>query len=247
MSGSAAGSVALVTGGSSGLGAAIVAELAERGSRVVVADLEPPQSAGGDVSYQHTDVSDPAGARAAVVAASERHGRLDTLVNCAGIWFRKPFLEIDPEEWDRVCAVNLRGPFLCCQAAAPVMQRGGGGSIVNIGSQAGLAYTRGQGAHYAASKAGLAQLTRVLAFELGPLGVRINCVAPGSVTKPDPAAATRTPEQEAVVRRFREQTPLGRFVSAQEVVSAVAFLCSPESSGVTGQTLLVNGGALGYA
>ena len=240
--------VALVTGGSSGLGAAIAADLAARGHRVVIADLqEPPEALLEVASHEPTDVTDAASVRGTVEAAVSRHGRLDVLVNCAGIWFRKPFLEIDPSEWDRVCAVNLRGPFLCCQAVTPVMRDAGGGSIVNIGSQAGVSFTRGQGAHYHASKAGLTQLTRVLAFELGPLGVRVNCVAPGAVTKPGRGGAPASAEQRALMDRFRQQTALERFVTQDEVVAAVSFFCSSESEGVTGQTLLVNGGALGYA
>ena len=238
-------SVAVVTGGSSGLGASIAGDLAARGYRVVVADLrEPPAGATGPAFYLPTDVTDPRGVRETMDAVVAAHGRIDVLVNSAGVFFRKPFLDIDAEEWDHVCAVNLRGPFLCCQAVAPLMKERGGGAIVNIGSQAGLSYTRGQGAHYHAAKAGLAHLTRVLAFELGPFDVRINCVAPGAMARP--GQAPPPPGQRAISSRFREQTPLDRFATPGEVLEAVAFFASPAASGITGQTLLVNGGALGY-
>ena len=239
------GPVSFVTGGSAGLGAAVAERLVERGDRVVVADLAaPPDALAARVRFAETDVTDPASVQRTIASVADREGRLDALVNAVGIWFRRPFLEIDADEWDRVFAVNLRGPFLACQAAAPLMQATGGGAIVNIGSQAGVGYTRGQGAHYHATKAGLVHLTRVLAFELGPMGVRINCVAPGAIDRP--RAEPLSPEQQATSDRFLEQTPQGRFVTSEEVVSSVAFLCSGESSGITGQTVLVNGGALGY-
>lgn len=237
--------VALVTGGSSGLGAGVVRALADRGHRVVIADLQAPESKPSDrVRHAETDVASPESIRSTVESVVAHEGRIDVLVNAVGIWDRKSFLEIGPAEWDRVYAVNLRGPFLLCQAVAPIMQAQGGGAIVNIGSQAGLSYTRGQGAHYHATKAGLAHLTRVLAFELGPMGVRINCVAPGAMERA--RTAPLSPEQERLTSRFRDQTPLDRFVRPDEVVSTVVFLCSEASSGMTGQTLLVNGGALGY-
>jgi NAD(P)-dependent dehydrogenase (short-subunit alcohol dehydrogenase family) len=108
-------------------------------------------------------------------------GRLDILINNAGIWFRKPFMEITDVEWDRVLSVNLKGTFMCAQRAARMMIPNRTGSIINIASHSGIFYSRGQGAHYAASKAAIIQLTRVLAFELSPLGIRINSVAPGGI------------------------------------------------------------------
>lgn len=231
--------VAIVTGGGANLGGAIVRRLVDAGITVVVADINEPAEALPGTHYVRTDVADPDSVDALVHDTFERFGRIDHLVNNAAVWFRRPVLEITPDEWDRVLAINLRGPFLTCRAVAPIMAAQGGGTIVNVGSQAGLGYTRGQGAHYQASKAALVQFTRVLSFEFGPTNVRVNCVAPGSMRDPSipiegPAAA------------FAAQTPLGRFASTEEVAEACHFLLSDRSSAITGQTLLVNGGAIAY-
>ena len=165
---------------------------------------------------------------------ADDYGRVDVLVNNVGIWFRRAFREITVEEWDRVLDVNLRSVFLCIRAALPLMETAGGGAIVNMGSQAGVTVTRGQGAHYAASKAAISHLTKVLAVEFGPLGIRINCVAPG-VTLPE--STVLPPEAVA-------QIPLGRAGVPADLAGACAFLASPEAAYITGQTLLVNGGAV---
>ena len=164
----------------------------------------------------------------------EAHGRIDVLVNNAGIWFRRPFAEISSEEWDRVFGVNLRGVFLCTRAVLEPMRASGGGVIVNIGSQAGRTVTRGQGAHYHASKAAISHLTKVLAFELGPMGIRVNCVAPGA-TPPDPSL---------VPPSILAQIPLGRVGVRADPAGVCAFLTSADAAFITGQTLLVNGGAV---
>lgn len=240
------GRVAIVTGGHANLGASIVRRLTEHGARVVVADLagndEGPRAPDADpaVEFVHTDVADAAAVDQLVQHTLARYGRIDHLVNNAGIWFRRAVVDITPEEWDRVLAVNLRGPFLTCRAVAPIMAGQGGGSIVNIGSQAGQSYSRGQGAHYAASKAGLAQLTRVLSFEFGPMNIRVNCVAPGMIQF-DPAAEFTVP-----MTMYAGQTPLGRFATGDQVADACRFFLSDEAAAVTGQTLVVSAGALAY-
>mgnify|MGYP006279919659 CR=1 FL=1 len=245
------GRVAIVTGASAGLGATVASELARRGATVVVFDIaEPSWSLPANVRWVRTDVADEASIDAGVADVVARHGRVDVLVNCAAIWFRRPFLEITADEWDRVNAINLRGPFLLTRAVAPVMQAGGGGAVVNVASQAGVQFTRGQGAHYAASKAGLVQLTRVLSYELGAAGIRVNAVAPGRIVDSNEADDERVgglpDDARASIDRIRNQTPLGRFVTAGEVAETIVFLCLPQSAGLTGQTLVVNGGALGY-
>ncbi len=227
--------VVVVTGAARGIGAAIAGRFAQQGATVIGADLEPPADGDPRVTYEQVDVSSADDVAALFSRIRAAHGRVDVLVNNAGIWFRRPFREISVDEWDLVMGVNLRGVFLCTKEAVELMAEAGGGAVVNLGSQAGLTVTRGQGAHYAASKAAIAHLTKVLAFELGPLGIRVNCVAPGA-TPVDPSLIP--PEVLA-------QIPLGRAGVPEDTVGACAFLASAEASYITGQTLLVNGGAIG--
>ncbi|KLO42394.1 hypothetical protein ABW17_12220 [Mycobacterium nebraskense] len=224
----------LVTGGGKGIGAAIAARFACDGASVVVADLQPPADANPRIRYEAADISDADDVKSLFDRVGSEYGRVDVLVNNAGIWFRRPFREITVDEWDRVIAVNLRGLFLCTRAVLPLMEAAGGGAIVNIGSQAGVTVTRGQGAHYHASKAAVSHLTKVLALELGPVGIRVNCLAPGP-TFPDPSFL---PSQ------ILDQIPLGRAGVPDDLAGACAFLASPDASYITGQTLLVNGGAV---
>ncbi len=226
--------VVLVTGGARNIGAAIAARFASEGARVVVADLEVPADADARIRYETADVSVEDDVEALFERVESEYERVDVLVNNVGIWFRRPFKEITVDEWDRVIAVNLRGVFLCTRAVLPLMEAAGGGAIVNIGSQAGVTITRGQGAHYHASKAAVSHLTKALAVEFGPLGIRVNCVAPGQ-TFPDPSFL---PPQ------ILDQIPLGRGGVPDEVAGVCVFLASPDASYITGQTLLVNGGAV---
>jgi 3-oxoacyl-[acyl-carrier protein] reductase len=168
-------------------------------------------------------------------------GRLDILVNNAGVWFRKPFLEISDSEWDLVLTTNLKGTFLCTQQAACIMMPQKSGCIINIASHAGLFYSRGQGAHYAASKAGIIQLTRVLAFELGPFQIRINAIAPGGIN----TAAFSEVKPQGTLNREPVSNPLGRRGEPEDIAHAALFLASPTASFMTGQTLVVNGGSIG--
>jgi len=183
------GKVAVVTGAGRGIGAAIAGAFAEAAADVIVADLHQ------ESAQQTADRLTSLGRRAIAITADvgvsaqvdqlfdpvrTEFGRLDILVNNAGLWFRKPFLEICDSEWDLVLTTNLKGTFLCAaQQAARIMMPQESGCIINIASHAGLFYSRGQGVHYAASKPGIIQLTRVLAFELGPFHIRINAIAPG--------------------------------------------------------------------
>lgn len=232
----AGGRVVVVTGGGRGIGAAIASRFADLGDTVVAVDLGADAHPDPRVETVTADVA----AAPEVTAAFDRivadHGGVDVLVNNAGVWFVRPFAEITVEEWDRVLGVNLRGVFLCTRAALASMESRGGGVVVNVGSQAGITVTRGQGAHYHASKAAVTHLTKVLAFELGPLGIRVNCVAPGA-TPADPSLFPG---------RLLDQIPVGRVGTPADMAAAVVFLASDDAAFVDGQTLLVNGGAVAF-
>jgi len=228
--------VVVVTGGARGIGQAIARRFADEGATVVAADVEPAEQHDGTVRHERADVSCADDVAELFSRVMGDYGRVDVLVNNAGIWFRRPFAEISVDEWDRVFGVNVRGAFLCSQAVLEPMRAAGEGCIINIGSQAGLTVTRGQGAHYHASKAAVSHLTRVLAYELGPVGIRVNCVAP-SATPPDPSL---------VPPQLVAQIPLGRAGVPDDVTGACAFLASAEAGYITGQTLAVNGGAVAF-
>lgn len=230
--------VVVVTGAARGIGAAIAARFADDGAAVVAADLEIPAEHDDRISYERVDVSVAEQVESLFSRVMASYGRVDVLVNNAGIWFRRPFREITVDEWDRVLAVNLRSVFLCTQAVLDLMETAGGGVVVNVGSQAGLTVTRGQGCHYHASKAAISHLTKVLAFELGPMGIRVNCVAPG--VTPDESIAPLIPPE------LLQQIPLGHPGRPDDIASACAFLTSPDAAYITGQTLLVNGGAVAF-
>ena len=248
MSGALDGRVVLVTGSSRGIGAAVARRAAEEGARLAVhyrtgaaeADrvVADARAAGApDAATFHADLSDGDAAERLVADVVAAFGRLDGLVNNAGMDQRGPTLELSPAEWDRVIATNLSASFRTMRAAIPVMLDQGFGSIVNIASrlgQMGIPET----AAYSAAKAGLIGLTRSLAREFGAKGVRINAVAPG-VTITEMTA--ELVESEAGKARLRDMA-LGRFGTADEVAEAVIFLLSDRSSLFVGQTLNPNAG-----
>jgi 3-oxoacyl-[acyl-carrier protein] reductase len=227
------GRVALITGGARGIGEAIAHTLRERGATVVVGDLAP---ADGGIEL---DVRVPAGWEAAVAWTLRQHGGLDILVNNAARTVRRPFFEIDEAEWDDVLAVNLRGVFLGCQIAGGIMRDRGWGRIVNLSSLAGQAGGLVNGAHYAASKAGILGLTKVVARELAPYGVTVNAVAPAAI---DGLVMAELPPEQ--VEAQKRAIPVGRLGTPGEVGALVAFLASDEAAFVTGATFDVNGGQL---
>jgi 3-oxoacyl-[acyl-carrier protein] reductase len=240
------GKVALVTGGSRGIGAAIALELARSGADIAICDLQPTPDAeeilkavtglGGRASFFPADVSDFNRAQKVVAEAVAALGRLDILVNNAGINLDRVSWKMSEEEWDRVLAVNLKGAFNYARAAGPIFRGQQGGKIVNISSVNGL---RGQWglANYSAAKAGLIGLTKTLARELGSSGVNVNAVAPGYI---------RTKMTDALPQQARDdalkETVLGRLGTPEDVARLVAFLCSERAAYITGEVIKVDGG-----
>jgi 3-oxoacyl-[acyl-carrier protein] reductase len=237
--------IALVTGGGRGIGKAIALNLARKGCHLVLADLNQADldetaaqvaSLGREALTLINDVSVFDAARDAVARATERFGRVDILVNNAGVTRDNLLLRMKESDWDLVLAVNLKGAFNFCHAAAPGMMKRRFGRIVNISSVVGIMGNAGQ-ANYAASKAGLVGLTKSLARELASRNITANAVAPGFID---------TPMTQGLPEKAREalfaQIPLGRLGTAEDVAEAVAFLASPQASYITGQVLHVNGG-----
>ncbi len=242
------GRVALVTGAGKGLGKAFCLRLAEEGADIVAvtrADTEglektakEVRSLGREVLAAKVDVSREEDTLSMAAQALERFGRIDVLVNNAAYYYgvtRKAFTEISLEEWDRMMAVNVKGPWLCTRAVFPNMKERGKGKIINLASE--VFFTGSQGfVHYVSSKGGVIGLTRALAIELGPYGICVNAVAPGYTD----TEASRT---IADVSKYDiSRTPLKRLERPEDVVGIVAFLASDESDFITGQTVLVDGG-----
>ena len=237
--------VALVTGAARGIGLATARRFLGEGWHVALLDIDAATLdtamaalAQPDATLALTcDVSDPAAVAAAFDTAMKRFGRLDALVNNAGTAVFKPLLETTHEEWQRVLAVNLTGPFLTTQIAAPLMADTGGGAIVNITSISGLRASTLRVA-YGTSKAALAHLTKQQAAELASLGIRVNAVAPGPV---DTAMAKEVHSAE-IRADYHDAIPLNRYGLEEELAEAIYFLCSDKASYITGQTLAVDGG-----
>ena len=237
--------VALVTGAARGIGLAVARKFLADGYRVALLDIDAPalmKASAGLASNDRVlaiecDVALPQQVKASIDRAAAHFGRIDALVNNAGVAVFKPMLETSFEEWSRVLDVNLSGPFLCTQACAPVMLRNGGGAVVNIASISGLRASTLRVA-YGTSKAGLIHLTKQQAAELGNMGIRVNAVAPGPV---DTAMAkdVHTPD---IRSGYHDAIPLNRYGTEEEIAAAVVFLCSDAASYVNGQTLAVDGG-----
>ena len=224
------GRVAVVTGGTKGIGEAIVRHLAAAGARVVAVSRSAPASPGG---------SPRAGDGVTLAAVVARHGTVDILVNCAGTAKRAPALEQAEADWEYMIELNLKGTAWACRAVAPIMRRAGRGRIVNItsiGAEFGLVNR----AAYCATKGGVAQLTRCLALEWGPHGITVNAVGPGITVTPlvRPFLDANPGKEETMTRKI----PLGRLGRPDDMAGAVAFLASDLAAYITGQTIYVDGG-----
>jgi len=237
------GEIAFVTGGGAGIGAACATELARRGAKVLVTDIDEAAAGavadaiGANAVGRGLDVRDPSAVDAAVAEAVERFGGLTVAVNNAGVGVPVPRRtgEVPDEEWRRVLSVNLDGVFHCLRAELAVMAQAGRGSVVNMGSVGSLVGLAGA-VTYTAAKHAVLGMTKAAAVEYAPDGVRVNAVTPGYV---DTAISPRTPEQKAALAA---RHPIGRLADAEEIARVVCFLASEEASFVTGAHYTVDGG-----
>ena len=242
-----AGKVALVTGAQQGIGKATAIALARAGADVGINYLDDAKAA-DSVVYEiiatgrravlvQGDVAVPEQAHAMADAVANELGGLDILVNNAGVYPRVPMLEMKESDWDYVLDVNLKGSFFCAQAAAKRMIQGGrGGAIVNLSSQAQRGAVRG--VHYSSSKAGLIGMTRAMALELAPHGIRVNAVAPGTTDTAQPRYGNTEDQLAALAKTI----PIGRIAAPSEIADVIVFLASDDARYMTGQVLNANGG-----
>jgi NAD(P)-dependent dehydrogenase (short-subunit alcohol dehydrogenase family) len=237
--------VVIVTGASQGIGEACARRFAREGASVVLADVDDVrgQALANELGclYQHCDVGDKAQVDALVAATMARHGRIDVLVNNAGIFKAADFLEVTEADFDAVLRVNLKGSFLVGQAVAREMARVGRGSIVNMSSVNGVMAIPTI-ASYNVSKGGINQLTRVMALALADKGIRVNAVAPGTIATELAAKAVLTSEEARL--KIMSRTPMGRLGEPSEIADVVAWLASDAASYVTGEIVTVDGGRM---
>jgi NAD(P)-dependent dehydrogenase (short-subunit alcohol dehydrogenase family) len=244
------GQVVVITGAAQGIGAACAERLAADGAHIALWDVDDARgealaaalvARGHRATYQHCNVADRSDVDAAVADTVQRHGRIDALVNNAGIFKAANFLDISEADWDAVLDVNLKGAFLVGQAVARVMVANGGGAIVNLSSVNGVLAIPSI-ASYNVSKGGINQLTRVMALALADQGIRVNAVAPGTIaTELAKNAVLGSDEARA---RIMSRTPMRRLGEPAEVAEVVAFLISSAASYMTGEIVVVDGGRL---
>ena len=236
--------VVVVTGGARGIGLEICNTFMKRGYRVAALDIDKATLAKTEASFNNPfflaiacDVSKPVQVSRAMDRVEKKFGRIDALVNNAGVAVFKPILEVTWQDWRAIMDTNLDGAFWCTQACAKVMLKNGGGSVVNIASISGLRASTLRVA-YGTSKAALIHLTKQQAAELGDVGIRVNCVAPGPVA----TEMAKLVHSKAIIKDYHDTIPMNRYGSTEEIANAVAFLCSPEASYINGQTIAVDGG-----
>jgi glucose 1-dehydrogenase len=246
--------VAIITGSASGIGQGIALRFASEGAAVVVDYVGKPgtadqtlnliKQAGGRAIAVESDISNPAQVQALIDTTVKTFGKLDIFVNNAGIEFKHPFTEFPVEQFQKIIAVNLIGPFLCCQAAAKQMiKQGGGGRLINI-SSIHEDIPMPTNAPYCATKGGLRMLTRTIAVELAPHQITVNNIGPGAIYTPIDADVEANPELE---KALMAEIPLGRWGKPQDVAAVAAFLASDEGAYCTGATFFVDGGMMRQA
>jgi cyclopentanol dehydrogenase len=242
------GKVALISGGARGQGATEARMFAQEGARVVFGDILDEEGKrveaqirelGGEATYVHLDVTREADWQAAVETAVNRYGKLDVLVNNAGILIRKGIEETTVEDWDRIMAVNAKGVFLGTKSAIPAMRQAGGGSIINISSTAGLVSSLSGSASYTATKGAVRLFTKATAIQYAKEGIRCNSVHPGPI---ETDMIQDTLNDPARMEERMSRLPLGRVGKPEEVAYGVLYLASDESSFVTGAELVIDGG-----
>lgn len=239
------GTVALVSGGSRGIGLAMAQAFAARGAKVVITGRDEAtlkaacDEAPGEMGYQVCDVAEVETISPCVDAVVAEHGRIDTLINCAGVNIRKPAVDYAPEEFDRILGINLRGAFFMAQAVGKQMIAQGAGAQIQIDSLSTFT-SLAQVAPYGMAKSGLSNMTRVLALEWGPHGVRVNGIAPGFILTDLTRKLWSDPNMQAWNMTV---TPMRRMGEVQDLIGAALFLASPASAFMTGQILRVDGGA----
>ncbi len=238
--------VILIVGAAGGIGRSVAVKMAEAGGRIIIADLDrinlgklKEELTASEVALEVIDITNKSEIDDMIGRVVSRFGRLDVLVNAAGICEFIGFQEVTEEKWDQMLAVNLKGPFYICRAAADVMIKQQSGKIVNIASIAGENAAVYAGIHYSVSKSGLITMSKVLAKTLAQYGIRVNVVSPGPVETE--MLNCWTPEMR---EHFCAGIPLGKFADPDDIAGAVMFLVGPESDYITGQVLRLNGGAL---
>jgi len=246
-----AGKVAIITGAGAGIGRSTALLFAKEGAKVVVADYDSERGAetvgiiredGGEATFIQVDVSKAADAERMARATVETYGKLDILVNNAGIYMQADAVEMTEEDWDRILDVNLKGVFLCSKYCIPEMIKGEGGSIVNIGSEAGIVGIKNQVA-YNVSKSGIIALTKSTAIDFAIHNIRVNCVCPGTTETPlVKAALERAPDPAATRRALEEVRPANRLGRPEEIAAGILYLASDESPYATGSILSIDGG-----
>ena len=245
------GKIAVVTGAGSGIGEATARLMAREGAIVVLADRAAPAAEavardiaaqGGTAEAREVDVGDAAAMRQMIEAVAQRHGRLDVLVNNAGYGIAANVVDTAEDDWARLMRVNVDGVFHGCKYAIPIMRRQGGGAIVNTASAGALVGLRERAA-YCASKGAVAALTRAMALDHATEGIRINCVAPGTIESPYfREIYARSADPKALRATLAARQPMNRLGSPEEVARAIVFLASDDASFATGSTLVLDGG-----
>jgi NAD(P)-dependent dehydrogenase (short-subunit alcohol dehydrogenase family) len=236
------GKIALVAGAASGIGRASAVGLANAGATVICADVnsDGAETVAAEIGGEplSLDITNEAAVGTAIENVQSKHGHIDVLVSTPAVNVRKPLLKYTVAEFDKVTGLNLKGTFIIARAVARIMSEQRSGSIILLSSIRSITTEPGQGV-YAATKAGLVQLARTLAAELGPAGIRVNCIAPGVVETPLTPPIKNRPEW---YNAYSEKNALGRWATADEMAGPVVFLASPASSYVTGAVLFVDGG-----